>query len=368
VYMNILVFNWRDIRHSWAGGSEIYIHELVKRWVKNGNKVILFCAQDREGNLPEKEIIDNVTIYRKGGRYSVYLWAPIWYMTKFRKQSDVIVDVENGIPFFTPLFSRKKKICLVYHVHGKQFFYELSFPLSFIGYVLERYVFPFLYHNIPIMAISESTKRELTRIGFKASKITIVTPGIQKTSFRFQGLLKKYKRPTILYLGRIKRYKRIDILISVLPEILKHHPEARLLIAGWGTEAPVISDLIMKSKHRKHIELIGPVSELEKKTLIHKSWVFVNPSLHEGWGISVIEANLFATPAVAFQVPGLSDAIKNKKSGFLCKDKKEFVEKLNLLLTDHKLRNTMSVNAREWAEKFSWDKAAQQSLSFLKSA
>lgn len=362
--MNILIFNWRDVKHSWAGGSELYIHELAKRWKKAGNTITMFTAQDPLRVLPDEETIDGIKIVRKGGRFSVYLWAPIMYFKRLKKDADIIVDIENGIPFFTPFFSMKKKIALVYHVHGKQFFYELQFPLNIAGFLLERYIFPIFYRNTSLIAISKSTKEELVKLGFQKSKISIVTPGLNYGPFDKSKT--KYKRPTILYLGRIKKYKRLDLLIDAFLEILKKIPNAKLVVAGWGTEAPQISDIIMKNGFRRNVELLGPVSESEKKTLLQKSWAMVNPSLHEGWGITVIEANYYWTPAVAFHVPGLSDAIKNNVTGFLCKDNKEFIEKITLLMQKKLLREKMSKKAHNWAKSLTWDNASKNSLSLMK--
>lgn len=362
--MNILIFNWRDTKHSWAGGSELYIHELAKRWVKLGNKVTLFCGQDIDGHLPEEEIIDDIRIVRKGSKYSVYYWAFIYYFKYFRKGTDVILDVENGIPFFTTFYSRKKKTSLVYHVHAEQFFYELSFPINILGFILEKYAFPILYRNNNIMAISKSTKGKLEKLGFKSKNISIVEPGVTINGIKNLSV-NKYNKPTIVYLGRIKKYKRIEILINIMPQILNRVPKARLLIAGWGSEAPFIIDLAMKSKVRKRIELVGPVTEYEKKILLSKSWVFVNPSLHEGWGISVIETNLLGTPAVSFNVPGLSDSIKNSYNGYLCKDEKEMVDMIVKILKNKTLRNKLSDNSKKWAKQFNWDRAAELSLKIL---
>lgn len=363
--MNILILNWRDTKHSWAGGSELYIHELAKRWVKLGNNVTLFCGQDIDDNLPEKSTLDGVNIVRKGGKFSVYIWAFIYYFKYFRNDTDIIIDVENGVPFFTPFYTRKKKICLVYHVHAEQFFYELPFPASGIGYLLEKHAFPFVYRNIPILSISKSTKKSLVRLGFNKQKISIVEPGVEQKNVK-KIKARKYTKPTIVYLGRIKKYKRIEILVNIMPKILEKVPSARLLVAGWGSEAPFIIDLAMKSKKRKRIELVGPVSEYEKRILLAKSWVFVNPSLHEGWGISVIETNQLGTPAISFDVPGLSDSIKDGFNGYLCKDEDEMVNRVSEVLKNTKLRDRLSKNSTNWAKQFNWDQAAKESLRIIK--
>src|SRR3989344_2203265 len=352
--MNILVLNWRDVKHSWAGGSEIYILELAKRWVSRGHSVTLFCGQDQEKILKPFEKISGVNVYRKGSRFTVYFWAAYYYFVKFRKQTDTIVDTENGIPFFTPLYSLKPKACIVFHVHKNQWFYEFKFPYNIIGYLIERVLFPVVYSRTRIVAISKTTMEDLVKIGFKPKRISIIYSGVEKKVARFP-LLKKFSKPTIIYLGRIKKYKRINLLIKIMPQILKHTPKARLVIAGWGTEAPFIIDSVMKGNTHRHIDILGPVSEAEKRKLLSKSWLFVNPSIGEGWSIAVIEANLHGTPAVSFRVSGLSESIQNEKTGFLVQNEKELVEKINLILSDNKKREDMSILAKKWAESFSWD-------------
>jgi glycosyltransferase involved in cell wall biosynthesis len=360
--MRILIFNWRDIKHEWAGGSEVYIFELAKRWVKMGHDVSLFCGQDVREKLPEEETIDGIKVFRKGSMFTLYFWAFWYYMKKFKGKFDVIIDVQNGIPFFTNLYSSKPKISVVYHVHGKQFFVELPFPLSIIGYVTERYLFPTLYGSTQIMAISQTTKGDLMKLGFKKNKIKIIYCGIDE---KRNGKVHKFHDPTILYLGRIKKYKRVDLLVRIMPKILEQVPRARLLIAGWGTEASTVIDMSMRSINRRKVKIIGPVSEAEKKYLLSRAWVFVNPSIGEGWGISIIEANLHGTPAVAFNVSGLSESIKNNETGFLVPNEKELVKMVCLLLRDEDLRHRMSKNALDWAKKFNWDDAARDSIKLI---
>jgi O-antigen/teichoic acid export membrane protein len=93
-YKKILVFNWRDTNHVFAGGAEVYMHELAKRWIRAGHKVTLFCGND--GNNPRYEIIDGVEVIRRGGFYFVYIWAFLYYMLKFKGKYDVVIDCENG--------------------------------------------------------------------------------------------------------------------------------------------------------------------------------------------------------------------------------------------------------------------------------
>ncbi|MFH0749610.1 MAG: glycosyltransferase family 4 protein [Candidatus Gottesmanbacteria bacterium] len=364
--MRILIFNWRDIRHDWAGGGEVYVHELAKRWVRFGNTVTLFCGQNVGKKLPEREKIDGILILRHGGRFSVYFWAIFYYFKELRNHTDIVVDVQNGIPFFTPLFSFKPKLAVVYHVHGKQFFIELPFPINLIGYLVEKYVFPFLYGRIAIQAISKNTKSDLIHLGLPAKNITIIYCGMNGHAKKLITI-HKFSNPTVLYLGRIKKYKRVDSLVAVMQNVIRVKPKTKLIIAGWGTEASSVVNSAMMSSIRKHIHILGPVSESEKKQLLAKSWVFVNPSINEGWGISVIEANLYGTPAIAYRVQGLRESIRHGKTGLLVKDEKSFSDAIITLLSNTTLRNSMGKRAKLWAAKFNWDKASKKSLRLLDS-
>lgn len=365
--MKILIFNWRDLKHSWAGGGEIYIFEQAKRWVEMGHEVTVFCGQDIEKNLPSFETIDGIKIYRKGGRYSLYIWSLWYYFTHLRGKVDVVVDVVNGIPFFTPLFCRVPKISYVYHLHGNQFFYELPFPLSHFGFIIERFIFPLLYKHLPVIVISETTKKQLIDIGFNKKNISIVYCGINGLN-RTKNSIKKFSAPTILYLGRIKKYKRVDLLVKIFPKIIEEMPQARLIIAGWGTEASNIANLAMKSPLRRKITLLGPVSDAEKKSLLSKSWLVVNPSIGEGWGMAVIEANLHGTPAISFDVSGLRESILSGKTGLLAKNEQDLIDNIHMLLKDNVLRKKLSTNAKKWANTFNWDHSAKESLHVIKQA
>ncbi len=362
--MNILIFHWRDTKHEWAGGSEIYIQEISERWVASGHSVTIFCGQNLAGNLPGDEVQRGVRIIRKGGRFSVYVWAFYYYLSQFRTWCDVIVDAQNGIPFFTPLYSRKPKTVLVHHIHGHQFFVELPFPFNIIGFCIEHYLFPLFYKKVRIIAVSQSTKHELEKLGFSPDDVHVVYNGVTGHHSR-KADNQKFITPTILYLGRIKKYKRVDHLIEIMPEIVKQVPNARLLIAGWGTEASSVIDISMRGALRKKIRIIGPVSEKEKKYLLQKSWVFVNPSMNEGWGISIIEANSYGTPAIAYNVAGLSESIRDKKTGLLAHDKHEFTQQIIHLLKNNALRASLGKEAITWSHQFSWEKTASESLRLI---
>lgn len=359
----ILIFNWRDSKHAFAGGAEVYIHELAKRWVKKGYGVTLFCGND--GNDPRYEVIDGVEIIRRGGFYFVYLWAFLYYLLKLRKHVDIIIDTQNGIPFFTPLYANKTIYCLMFHVHQEVFQKSLIKPLAIIASRLEKNAMPLVYKRIKFITISQSTKNDMEKIGLGKAGIEIIFPGVDIQHLK-PG--KKTQAPMVLYLGRLKYYKSVHILIKAAVKILKRLPNVEFIIAGEGEEKSRLEKLAQKLHVERQVKFYGKVSEQEKIDLYKKAWIFVNPSMMEGWGLTVIEANACGTPVIASNVPGLRDSISNPHTGYLVEygNVDLFANKVIELIQNKKTLQSMSSEARNWAQKFDWEKSADKFLLLLR--
>lgn len=360
---NILIFNWRDRTHKWAGGAESYLNELAKEWVAKGNTVTLFCGND--GKQKRHEYIDGIQVVRRGGFYTVYIWAILYYVIKFRNRFDVVIDSENGIPFFTPLFVRKPKFLLIHHIHQHVFFRELSVPKALMAAFLESKCMPFVYRKQHVVTVSQSSKHEILKRFKHFSSISVVTPGIS-VPFSTQ-VFKKTAHPSLLYLGRLKPYKNLPIVIKAFATILQFYPHAKLYIAGNGEELSQLTRLTKKLVLTSNVIFLGRVSERKKLSLYKKCWVMVQPSMVEGWGITVIEANAYSTPVIAANVNGLKDSIVHNKTGILLKKgtEEEFVAAMMQLLADTKLRETLGQNAQAWSQNFVWQQSAQQFYSLI---
>lgn len=353
--LRILILNWRDTRHKWAGGAEVYVHELAKHWVKEGNSVTVFCGNGT--NWPKNEIIDGVQIYRRGGFYTVYVWALLYYLFKFRGKYDVIIDSENGIPFFTPLYTNIHKFLLIHHVHQEIFRKSLKWPLSTIALFLEAKLMPLVYRNAQVVTVSPSSKEEIIKHKLTKKDPIIIYNGVDTAKFK-PG--EKNEKPLILYLGRLQRYKSLDVFIKAAKGILEKIPEAEFVIAGEGEEKINLIKLAEKLGISQKIKFLGKVTEEEKIELFQKAWIFMNPSLLEGWGITTIEANACGTPTIASNVPGLRDSVSNLNTGLLVEygDYGAFAQDAIILIKDNKLRKEMSIRSLEWAQKYSWEQSA----------
>ncbi len=360
---NILIFNWRDMRHEFAGGAEVYVQEIAKLWVKQGNHVTVFCGNDSMS--PRSEVIDGVEIVRRGGFYFVYVWAFIYYMVRFRGKYDVVIDCQNGVPFFTPIYSKEPVFCLMHHVHQEVFFRHLPKPLALFASWLEKDLMPLVYRKVKFITVSQSSKDEMEKIGLGKEGIQIIHTGVHLNEF-VQG--EREPEPMIIYLGRLKAYKSVDILIRAFCQVKEKYSNAKLVIAGCGDAEKYLKDLaIGLGLSDQQIIFKGKVSEEEKINLLQRAWVLVNPSFMEGWGIVVIEANACGTPVVAADVPGLRDSVRTNESGYLVPygNIDEFTNKISTIIEDEKKRGEMNIAARKWAENFDWTKSSDSFLSFI---
>ncbi len=361
---NILIFNWRDITHPWAGGAERHIHEVSKRLVNAGHTVTLFCA--RYEGAKDVEKIDGIEIIRKGGRFSVYVYAFWEYVTKLKKRNfDLIIDDINAIPWFTPLYIRKPKIAIIHHFAKYIFFEELPFLLAIIAYCIEL-SYPFIYRKIPFITVSPSSRDEMVNVGIPEEHITIVTHGVDHQVHK-PSEYSKSPYPHLLYLGRLRNYKNLGTLIQAMALVVKEIPSVKLSIVGAGAVQNKLKALAASLNLSDSITFYGYVDDEMKRNFFQNAWVFVTSSEKEGWGLTVIEANACGTPAVAFAVPGLKDSIQNGETGLLVENRSSdaFAERIIELLKDEELRKRLSVAALKHAQQFSWDKAAEEYMNIM---
>ncbi len=360
--LRILIFNWRDLRHKWAGGAEVYLHELSKRWVEMGHQVTIFSGND--GSSIRHERVDGVRVIRRGGFYLVYLWAFFYYIFRLRGRYDVIIDSENGLPFFTPLYAKEKVFLLIHHVHQEVFRTSLIPPFSYLASFLEKRVMPLVYRQTGVITVSPSSKAEIIEHKLTKKVPHIIYNGVDLTRF-VPG--KKAKDPTILYLGRLTTSKSVHILIHAVASLHKDIKNLNCIIAGDGPVRAKLEKLVTKLKLSGVIKFVGKVSEEEKIRLYQKAWVFVNPSLLEGWGITTIEANACGTPVVASNVSGLRDAVEDGVSGILVPYGNDQALSLAIetLLSNSTIRSRLSRGSCKWAQKFEWNISASSSISYL---
>ncbi len=358
--MRILILSWRCLKNPDSGGSELYFHELSKRWAKNGHEIVWFSPQF-SGGLRE-EYCDGIKIIRKGNRFSVYLHSFLKYVKNDFGNFDVIIDVENGIPFFSPLYIKKGEIFLhIQHIHKNVWVKEMPIHLAIIGKFLESVIMPLIYKKNKIITISNSSFEEIKNDKLSNNDVYIVNPGIEFYKFK---KYKKNKKATVLFLNRIKKYKGIMHLLMAAKELKNQNID--FWIVGSGEYLDKAVDYAKREK-LNNVIFFGKVDEERKKEIMQKSWILVNPSYKEGWGIVNIEANYFGIPVIGSNVSGIKDSVIDRRTGLLFEygNHKELANKINFLVDNYKERKYMGKEAKIWAKKFDWDSKAMEYLKIL---
>ncbi len=313
-----------------------------------------------------REEVDGLDVHRVGGRYTFGLAAPWYYRRALRDRGfDLVIEDLNKVPLFTPYWGRFPLVLLVHHLFGRTAFEEASFPLAAATWLLERPLAR-VYRGVPVEAVSRSTAEDLERRGFRRDRIVVIPNGVDLAWYH-PTTESRFERPTLLYLGRLKRYKRVDLVIRALARLRERGVDARLLVAGRGDHEPALRALVSELGLGGAVEMLGFVSEEEKRRLFQKSWVHVLTSPKEGWGITNLEAAACGTPTVASDSPGLRDSVVDGETGFLVPhgDVAALADRLERLITDAGLRQELGRGAREFAERFSWSRAADDTEAHL---
>lgn len=334
--LNVGFVSWRDLPHPQAGGSELVVDRYARGLQERGHRVRLMCG----GPVGRHHYpVDDL-----GGPYAQYLRAPLVHARRYR-HTDVLVDVQNGIPFYSPLWRARPVVCLVHHVHAEQWALRFGPPVAALGRTLEGRGMPLAYRRARFVAVSPSTSRALQDLGVPADRIDVVTSGVDEDGHAPPG---RSDEPLFLALGRLVPHKRIDLLLDLWREV-REVVGGRLVIAGDGPELPRL-----RRRAPPGVELCGHVSEARKRELLSAAWLLVHPALHEGWGVVVLEAAAVGTPAIAFDVPGVRDAIQPGCSGELAADPAAFARLWVELADSPERRARMGAAARAWAATQDW--------------
>lgn len=360
--MRILLVNWQDRENPQAGGAEIHLHEIFGRLAAGGDDVRLLCG-GWPGAAPTATL-DGIRVTRAGTRYSFPFVARRAYRRLVRDWTpDVLVEDINKVPLFTPRWGARRVVALVPHLFGGTAFQEVPAPVAAAVWLAERPL-PYAYRGVPFQAISESTAEDLAARGVPRESVRVIYPGIDTVRYT-PDAASRAARPTFAYLGRLKRYKGVDLVLRAFARL--DHPDARLLIAGGGDHRPALEALARSLDLGERVQFLGFISEREKLHLLRSAWALVFASPKEGWGITNLEAAACCTPVVASDSPGLRESVRDGETGYLVPhgDVAALSAAMARLAADPALVTTLGSRARRFAETFTWDRAAAETREHL---
>jgi glycosyltransferase involved in cell wall biosynthesis len=363
--VKILLVNWQDRENPQAGGAEIHLHEIFGRLAARGHDVTLLCG-GWPGCAP-RVTLDGIDVIRIGTRLSWPVLARGAYRRLFPdRPHDVLVEDINKLPLFTPRWGARRVVALVPHLFGGTAFQELPAPVAAIVWLSERPLVS-AYRGVPFHAISESTADDLVQRGIRRELIRVIYPGID-TGHYTPAPAERSSTPLFSYLGRLKRYKGIDLVLRAFAKAAI--PDATLEIAGAGDHRPQLERLAASLDLGHRARFLGRISEEDKVSLLRRSWALAFASPKEGWGITNLEAAACGTPVVASSSPGIRESVRDGETGFLVPhgNTAAMAVALQRIASSPALVRTLGAAARTFAESFTWERAALETESHLAEA
>jgi glycosyltransferase involved in cell wall biosynthesis len=352
------MLSWRDLDDVEAGGSEVHAAHVARLWAAAGLDVMLRTSY-AQGH-PPRVTRDGYRVVRKAGRYLVFPRAALSEIAHRAGPHDAMVEIWNGMPFFSPLWDVGPKVVLLHHIHAEMWQMVLGADnpgLARFGDTVESRVAPWLYRRTRIVTLSESSKQEMVKLrGFRKDRITVVPPGIHP---RFSPGGQRSERPLVVAVGRLVPVKRYDLLIRSVAEARRRCGEVQLVIVGDGYEREGLDTLVSELDAESWVTFAGHVSDDGVVDLYRQAWLVASASAREGWGMTLTEAAACGTPVVATRIAGHTDSAADGVSGILTEGTADALgAAIASVVTDPGLRRRLSEGALRHASTLTWEATA----------
>jgi glycosyltransferase involved in cell wall biosynthesis len=352
---------WRDLDDPEAGGSEVHAHQIAAVWTQAGVRVT-HRTSTAEGH-PSVAVREGYTVSRKGGRYSVFPRSALAEVAGRLGPCDALVEIWNGMPFFSPAWWHGPTAIWLHHVHGPMWDQSLPRPAARVGHLIEERIAPPLYRRRPVVTLSPSSKEELVdELGFSADLVTVIPPGVDPF---FSPGGERADHPLVVAVGRLTPVKDFPRLIRVMARARERVPELELVIVGEGYLREELESVAAEVGGRDWVRLPGRIGDDELRSLYRRAWLAASASTREGWGMTLTEAAACGTPAVATDIAGHADAIARDRSGLLASTDDGLVDAAVAVLTDVELRGRLQEGALARAGELTWEHAAVANFEIL---
>ena len=365
--------------HPAAGGAEKHLHRIFSKIVEMGHEVVLFTTMFP--GAKERDVVDGIQVVRKGGDLTFQLTVAANLKKLDREFNfDVVVEDLNKLPVFAHWFVRKPLLVQMHHLWRKSIFSEAFFPIAFGVWFFER-IIPFFYRTQPFVVVSPSTKKELAEIGVDESRISVIYNGSEMPPAAVQfdkctdsresnenaDADENAQAPYFIWLSRVHRYKGIWTALESFEIFSKSHPEVKLFVVGDGPLLKKLPVWLKTHGLEGKVELTGFVSASRKYELLSSSLALLQTSYKEGWGLTVMEAAQLCKTTIASDVPGLRDSVRDGETGILFPsgNAAACASAMEKVYGDVELRVSLGRNAKRYAESFSWEKSARETLELL---
>jgi glycosyltransferase involved in cell wall biosynthesis len=354
---------WRDLDDPDAGGSEVHADEFMRRWAAAGLDVM--HRTSAAIGQPAESVRNGYRVIRRGSRYSVFPRVMASEVLHRMGPYDALVEIWNGVPWFSPVWCRRPRITFLHHVHGPMWDQMLPGPLATFGRVLEARLAPPFYRRTQMVTPSDATRDELLELGFRPERVLAVPNGV---SAQFapapDPAAARSQQPLVVAVGRLAPVKRFDELIRAAVVARARVPALQVDIVGSGPMRSELETLVASLGATGWIRFLGQVPHDDLVALYRRAWVVASASLAEGWGLTLTEAAACATPAVATDIRGHRSSVVDGVTGVLA-PLDRLGDALADVLLDDRRRQHLADAALARARTLTWDASATGILGAL---
>ncbi len=353
--MKVLLLNWKDPAQRDAGGAERFVQRIAEVWADEGHDVSLFVPRPKRA--PRDEVIRGVRYVRAGSRSTVF-WHARRYLRRHHCEWDFVVEAVSTRPFLSHRIVGQRSVALYMQMADDVWHREFPLPVAWLG---RRVLEPMWLRRMKgarIVPISPSTADDLGRYGL--ATLPSVPPGSDID--RRERVDAPGRGPfRVIFMGRLCQSKRPFEALEAFRLIQETYPNSTFDIVGDGYLAPAL---------RKHaganVVVHGYVSEATKIDLLDRAHVMLLPATREGYGIVAIEAGARGVPVVAYDVPGLRDAVTDGVTGILVESQPRHLAEAAIgLLQDQDRWMSISRDAFRASQGASWNSAARRLMIAL---
>ncbi len=227
-----------------------------------------------------------------------------------------------------------------------------------------------------IITISKYTQNKIIQLyEIEKEKIRIVPNGVDIQKFKPRKNLTRIKRQIginnrqcVLFVGRLIPRKGLSFLVQAAKHIIKEKEQTAFVIVGDGPQKNQLISYLEKNRIRKNFIFLGDIKDEILPLIYNCAEIFVFPSVQEGQGIALLEAQAASKPVITFNTGGVRETILNQETGLLVEpNNKELANAIMKLLKNNEMRNKMGKKGREFVSKnFSWEKSAKKLLETYK--
>jgi glycosyltransferase involved in cell wall biosynthesis len=356
--VKILALTWKHPLDATAGGAERYLLEVCRRWAKADHEVAIFGPRGpvaSEGR--ESSQLGGLRYIGEGSRLTVFR-AARRYLHANGHLYDRVLETVSTRPFAAHRVVGDKAVALYHQTAEEVWNLEFPLPAAMLGrYLLEPWWVRRM-RGAHIVANSPSTRAALQRFGVQSH--AVVPPGCDPPA-TLDPRLAPSPRPRLLWIGRMVRTKHPEDAISAHALVRQQIPTTTLDMVGAGYLQRELA-----GRRVPGVTIHGAVSDLRKRSLLELADLLLLPGTREGWGIVAMEAASYGVPVVAYDIPGLRDAVRHERTGMLVPTTSDALAAASIaLLNDVGRWRTLSTCAQARARAFTWDRTARDLLYVL---